>query len=237
MSIDVSGKRRTYNLKIPDDYDNNNPYRLIVSYHPMGGTADQVSNGSYYGLWNLAQGSTIFVAPQGEDNAWWNRSGVDVEFSRQLLTQLVDELCIDTSRIFCEGFSMGGSMSYAMACAMGDVIRAVAVHSGGSMSGCEKPHDNPVAYYMTHGINDSVCTYPSFGVPELNDFAQVNGCTAQSMPTPTDSSGMNPACVDFEGCQEGYPTRACLFVGDHTPTPGGGSSWVPADTWEFFTQF
>jgi poly(3-hydroxybutyrate) depolymerase len=208
---------------------------------------DQVSSQSYYGLWNLAEGSTIFVAPQGEENAWWNRGGADVEFSRTLLTKIEEDLCIDTSRIFCEGFSMGGSMSYAMACAMGDTIRAVAAHSGGPMSGCD-PHDTPVAYYMTHGINDSVCHYPGYGVPELQDFAKTNGCTspdpslsksafADAMPDPTDSSGATPECVDFDGCDDGYPVRACIFVGDHTPTPGGRSSWVPADTWEFFTQF
>jgi polyhydroxybutyrate depolymerase len=142
---------------------------------------------------------------------------------------------------------MGGSMSYAMACAMGDVIRAVAAHSGGPMSGCEQ-HSSPVAYYMTHGINDSVCKYPGYGVPPLQDFAKTNGCTApdpgmgrdafaEAMPDPTDSSGNTPECVDFEGCQQGYPVRACIFVGGNTPTPGGASSWVPADTWAFFSQF
>ncbi len=229
---------RTYNLKVPDDYDSNKPYRLIMSYHWLGGSANDVSNGgmaqSYYGLWDLAQGSTIFVAPQGEGNAWNNSGGADVEFSRELISLMEDEFCIDKSRIFCEGFSMGGSMSYAMACAMGDVIRGVAVHSGGPMSGCQKPHDKPVAYFMTHGTNDSVCTYSSFGVPILADFAETNGCTTttDSLPNP---SGNSPSCLDFEGCQEGYPTRACIFVGDHTPSPSG--NWVPGETWDFISQF
>ena len=250
---------RNYNLKVPDNYDNSHPYRLILSYHWVGGTADDVSNGGvakpYYGLVDLAQGSTIFAAPDGEPNTimgttgnmWANSNGSDVEFSRQLIDLLESEFCVDKSRIFCEGFSMGGSMSYAMACGLGDVVRAVAVHSGGTMSGCAK-HDKPVAYFMTHGTNDSVCSWPSYPIPLLEDFAKVNGCTDPSpslsqdamvsaLPTPTDSSGKTPACLDFKGCKEGYPVRACLFVGDHTPSPGGTSGWVPTESWKFLSQF
>jgi poly(3-hydroxybutyrate) depolymerase len=248
QKITVGGSSRTYNLRIPDNYDKNHPYRLMVSYHWLGGTADNVSKGGvakpYYGLWDLAGGSTIFVAPQGNGNAWNNSGGADVEFSRQLITQLEDQLCIDKSRIFCEGFSMGGSMSYAMACGMGDVIRGVAVHSGGTMSGCAK-HDKPVAYFMTHGIKDSVCTYPGFALPPLQDFAKMNGCKtpdpslSQSafealLPEPTSSAS---ACVEFTGCKQGYPVRSCLFVGDHTPSPDGTNGWVPKESWKFISQF
>ncbi len=240
QQINVNGTNRSFNLDVPGDYDNSVPHKLIVAYHWLNGTANDVSNGGwvqpYYGLWDMAGGSTIFVAPQGEGNAWGNGGGVDVEFSRQLITLLEDEFCIDTSRIFCEGFSMGGSMSYAMACAMGDVIRAVAVHSGGSMSGCDQSNRNPVAYFMTHGTNDGVCTYPGYGVPQLEDFASLNGCTAQSMPTPTDGSGNTPECIDYANCDPDYPTRACIFVGDHTPVPGN-NGWVATETWDFFSQF
>jgi poly(3-hydroxybutyrate) depolymerase len=248
LSITVSGSARTYNLKVPEPYDNSKAYRLIMSYHWLGGTANDVTNGGvakpYYGLWDLAGGSTIFVAPQGVSNGWNNTSGADVEFSKQLITLIESEFCIDKSRIFCEGFSMGGSMSYAMACGMGDVIRGVAVHSGGTMSGCAK-HDKPVAYFMTHGTKDSVCTYPSFPMPPLMDFAKINGCTDPDptlsatafealLPEPTSTAS---ACIDFKGCKAGYPVRSCLFVGDHTPSPDGTNGWVPKESWKFISQF
>ncbi len=248
--IDVGGTTRTYNIRIPDDYDSNRPYRLIVGYHGASLSADIVTNEDYYGLWSLSEGSTIFVAPQGLPtggpfgDGWANANGADVEFSRQLIAQLQTELCIDESRVFAEGFSMGGSMAYAMACGAPDIIRAVAVHSGGPMSGCVN-HDTPVAYFMTHGTQDSICTYPGYGVPQLQDFAQVNGCATPNpasgaaefeaaLPDPTNSGS---ACVEFEGCREGYPVRSCLFVGDHMWNPGGRSSWVPSEVWDFFARF
>jgi len=247
LTISVSGSSRGYNLRVPDNYDTNHPYRMILAFHWLNGTASDVTNGNnwatgkpYFGLWDLAGGSTIFVAPQGIGNGWSNSNGSDVAFAKALVAQLETQLCIDTSRIFAEGFSMGGSMSYAVACAMGDIVRAVAVHSGGPMSGCDKSQRVPVPYFMTHGTKDSVCTYPAYGVPQLADYAGLDGCTTTtaSLPTPTDGSGKTPACLDFAGCKAGYPVRSCLFVGDHTPSPGGtNSSWVPAETWKFLTQF
>jgi hypothetical protein len=134
---------------------------------------------------------------------------------------------------------MGGSMSYALACEAPDMFRAVAVHSGGPMSGCNKKN-KPVAYFMTHGTQDQTCTYPGYGVPQVNEFAKLNGCQAMDIPgtlVPTDASGMNPKCADFQGCSDGYPARACIFVGPHTPSPGGNKTWVPAETWKFISQF
>ena len=90
-----------------------------------------------------------------------------------------------------------------------------------------------------------MCSYPGFALPPLMDFAKMNGCTdpdpslSQSafeakLPEPTSTAS---ACLDFKGCKEGYPVRACLFVGDHTPSPDGTNGWVPKETWKFISQF
>jgi len=112
------------------------------------------------------------------------------------------------------------------------------------MSGCVA-HTKPVPYFMTHGTKDSVCTWPAYGLPHLQDFAKVNGCKTPdptqsatafqaALPQPTSTAGV---CLEFTGCTAGYPTRSCLFVGDHTPSPDGTDGWVPKETWKFFSQF
>ena len=239
LTIMVGGKARTYNLQVPDNYDTNKPYRFIFAIHWLNGTAKNVTDGKYYGLLPLSENSTIFVAPQGINNGWSDsgnsktKGGQDVELMQALLTEMENTLCIDTTRIFSEGFSMGGSMSYALACAMGATLRGVAVHSGGPMSGCMN-HTTPVAYFMTHGTKDSVCTYPQYGVPQIEDFAKLNGCQTATLATPTSDQGV---CIDYPGCSAGHPTRGCTFVGDHTYNPGGSKQWVPAETWKFISQF
>jgi poly(3-hydroxybutyrate) depolymerase len=132
-----------------------------------------------------------------------------------------------------------------MASAMPETIRAVAVHSGGAMSGTTAGHNKPVAYFMTHGTQDTVCTWPQFGLPQLEDFAKVNGCKSPdptlsasafqaALPQPTSTAGV---CLEFTGCTAGYPTRSCLFVGPHTPSPDNTDGWIPKETWKFFSQF
>lgn len=235
------GQARTYNLNVPADYDNNTAYRLIVGIHWLNGTANNVTDGNYYGIMPLANPSggkstTIFIAPQGLSNSWPSGNG---PFIIGLVNMIKSEFCIDTTRIFAEGFSMGGSMSYALACEAPDMFRGVAVHSGGAMSGCVKKN-KPVAYFMTHGTNDNVCTYPGFGVPQVNEFAKLNGCQAMDIPNtlkPTDAGGATPVCADYTGCNEAYPTRACIFVGGHVYNPGGSRQWVPAETWKFISKF
>lgn len=82
------------------------------------------------------------------------------------------------------------------------------------MSGCDKANRKPVAYFMTHGNKDGVCTNSGYGIPQINDFAQLNGCQTMDIANvlkPTDQTGMTPVCADFKDCKDGYPSRACIF--------------------------
>ena len=174
---------REYYLRLPDDYDPNHPYALWFAIHCLNGSAENVAhsepdnraNYEYFGMWKLAnpaggKATTIFVAPQGI-NAGWGQGAKDLAFFRAMMTKFESELCIDTSRIFASGFSMGGSMSYALACAMPDKMRAIAMYSGGSMSGCDQSKRGPVSIFISHGTEDGTCTWPGSGVPQINDLA------------------------------------------------------------------
>ena len=141
---------REYYIRLPDDYDPNHPYALWFANHCLNGSAENVAhsepdnraNYEYFGMWKLAnpaggKSTTIFVAPQGI-SAGWGQGAKDLAFFRAIMSKFESELCIDTSRIFASGFSMGGSKSYALACAMPEKMRAIAMYSGGSMSGCDQ---------------------------------------------------------------------------------------------------
>ncbi len=255
LTISSGGQNRTYMVRLPADYDPNTPYKLWFALHPRGGTAAGVASGSqgtnyqYYGIWKFAnptngKGTTIFCAPQGNSNQWSNDKGSDVQLVRSLIKKFESELCIDESRIFSEGFSMGGSMSYALACAMPDTFRAICMHSGGNMSGCDGAKRGSVPIFITHGTQDGVCTWPNYGQPQINDLATRDGCTTEDLAAkckPTDN--MHPVCVDYKNCKTGYPCKACIFKGDHTNSPGTegpwgeGNTWVDDSTWSYFRQF
>jgi poly(3-hydroxybutyrate) depolymerase len=227
FSIDVSGTMREYILAVPDDYDSSQPYRLVFAWHPRGGSAEQVATGfggGYYGLESLANGSAIFVSPEGIDQGWANSGGRDIEFLRAMLERFRGELCVDESRIFSTGFSYGGMMSFAVGCAMGDVFRAIAPTSGALYSGCEDG-DHPVAMLGFHGDNDTVVPL-SDGERGRDVFLERNHCQAQT--TPVEPS----PCVRYEGCDEGYPVIWCEFSGGHSPQSNSAQA-----IWDFFSQF
>jgi poly(3-hydroxybutyrate) depolymerase len=238
-----SGGNREYILRVPDNYDNNTPYRLIFAFHWLNGNADQVAEGGgsteapYYGLWDLAENSTIFVAPEGLNAGWANSGGADVALTDAILEEVQNDLCIDTTRIFSTGFSYGAGMSFALACARADVFRGVALYAGAQLSGCDGGN-TPIAYFHVHGASDSVLNI-SQGRQLRDRFVMVNGCTPQDPPEQSSGSGMH-SCTSYEGCSEGHPVRWCTHGGDHNPTEkdsGQSQSWVPGEAWQFISQF
>ena len=250
-TIQSSGQTRSYILRLPSGYDSGHPYRLVFGFHWVGGTMNDVDSGgtdgynwSYYGLRKLADAAgngTIFVAPQGDNNGWADPGGQDVTFVDDMLNQFESGLCIDTGQIFSSGFSYGGSMTYALACARPTVFRAVAVYSGANLSGCSGG-TQPVAYIGLHGIRDNVLPIAN-GRALRDTFVRNNQCTPQNPPEPAYGS-LTHIVTAYSGCLPGYPVVWAAFDGaGHDPGPIDGSTgdgwhtWTSGVVWNFFSQF
>ncbi|MEV4411798.1 ricin-type beta-trefoil lectin domain protein [Catellatospora sp. NPDC049609] len=246
-SMQSSGKSRSFILKVPDTYDNNRPHRLAFGFHWLGGTAGQVASGgsdgaawAYYGMLSQSNNSTIFVAPQGINNGWANSNGEDVTFTDDMIRLIEADLCVDTTQRFSVGFSYGGAMSNALACARPTMFRAVAVIAApGAISGCSGG-TQPVAYMGIHGISDNITAGRS-----LRDrFVANNGCTPQNAPEPARGS-LTHIITTYAGCRAGFPVVWAAFDGGHQQGPvdgcagceSGARSWVKPEVWRFFTQF
>lgn len=242
-TIDVGGEMREYILNVPMGYDMNKPYRLVFTWHPLGGSAQQTAgsgNNGYYGLVGASAGEAILVSPEGlpfsgSNLGWGNTNGRDIEFLEAMLAKFKSELCIDESRIFSTGFSFGGMMSNAVACS--GLARAVAPMAGNSMvSGCAQG-TTPVAYMGFHGDDDTVVAI-SGGEAARDTIASRNHCTEMTMPAETtwcDGAGSTyqPCeCVSFQGCDAGFPVTWCQYNGSHMVAPNSA-----ATIWSFFMQF
>ncbi|MDQ0682234.1 poly(3-hydroxybutyrate) depolymerase [Streptomyces achromogenes] len=248
-TIQSNGKNRTFILKLPDGYDRNHPYRLVLGFHWLGGTSTDVATGrtvetgtwAYYGLQRLANNSTVFVAPQGLNNGWGNAGGEDVTLVDDILRRIEADLCVDTTQRFALGFSYGAAMSYALACSRATVFRAVAVQSGGQLSGCSGG-TQPIAYLGVHGLRDNVLGI-SGGRALRDRFVRNNGCAAQNPPEPAQGS-LTHRVTAYAGCSAGHPVVWAAFDEGHIAAPqdgaagdSGSRTWVPAEVWKFFTQF
>jgi poly(3-hydroxybutyrate) depolymerase len=247
-TIQSGGKNRTFILRVPDGYDRDHGYRLIFGFHWLGGTSTDVATGrtvetgtwAYYGLQRLANNSAIFVAPQGLNNGWANSGGEDITFVDDMIRRIEADLCVDTTQRFALGFSYGAAMSYSLACSRATVFRAVAVQSGGQLSGCSGG-TQPIAYFGIHGLRDNVLSI-SGGRAMRDKFVQNNGCTPQNPPEPAQGS-LTHRVTTYTGCSAGHPVAWAAFDEGHIAAPQDGApgdsgrSWVPGEVWKFFSQF
>ncbi|MFY1694725.1 cellulose binding domain-containing protein [Solwaraspora sp. WMMA2101] len=247
-TIQSNGQNRSFILRLPANYDNTRQYRLIFAYHWRGGTANEIDSGgtsgaawSYYGQLEQSNNSAILVAPQGLGNGWANNGGEDVTFFDNMVQRIESDLCVDTTQRFSLGFSWGGGMSYALACARPNQIRAVAVISGGLISGCSGG-TQPVAYFGLHGITDNVLPI-SMGRSLRDTFVRNNGCTQQSPREPAQGSRTHITTA-YSGCRAGYPVQWAAYDNGHMPGPvdgtyneSGVNTWTKREIWQFFSQF
>jgi polyhydroxybutyrate depolymerase len=228
-TIDVSGTTREYILTLPAGYDPHHPYPLLLAFH--GGQYDDQwvvdgkppQSGPYYGIQAEAHDTAILVAPQALSESWTNQGGRDIAYVNAMVARFESQLCVDQSRIFATGFSMGGIMTIAVGCNASATFRAVAAMSGEIMNGC--PDTRPIPYWSSHGTSDP--TIPiAMGQAARDAYVQRNHCSTQTVATtPT-------GCVAYQGCDPGAPVIWCPFDGVHQPPPFAG----PA-IWGFFAQF
>ena len=255
--VTVNG--RGFAMRLPDNYDKNKPYWLIFGFHWNGGTSKDVDTGgsngyisAHFGLQKLSNNGAIFVAPQGNGNGW---GGDNLPFVDDMVKLIEENYCVDTTRLYTNGFSYGGGMSYAIACARAKVFRGAAIYEGAELSGCTGGND-PIAYWQMAGTTDTTCTI-SMATPMRDKFAKNNGCTIPATEPPRPTSSTSPhICTDYTGCSSGHPLRWCVHPAGHgnaivdgttdvynscaTPPKTCSDSckctWVPADVWKFFTS-
>jgi polyhydroxybutyrate depolymerase len=195
--IESAGLNRKYLLYVPATYNPGNPTPLIISMHGFAGWPAHQMDVS---RWNALadQYGFIVVYPAGRGlPMYWRTGGVsgdaadmmqDVTFISDLIDKLEAEYTIDPTRIYANGFSNGGGMSFVLSCKLADRIAAVGIVSGTYLfpwDECNPTRPSPVIVF--HGSADPVIPYggglpkelniSSPDIPEwIDELARRNGC-------------------------------------------------------------
>ena len=131
-SMMSSGVKREYLVYVPKRYDRTKATPLVISLHGAGlwGSAQMETS-----KWNRVadREGFIVVYPSGVKGAgpraWREEGGSkearDVRFISELIDKLRATYNIDPQRIYANGLSNGGGMSFALSCALSDRIAAV----------------------------------------------------------------------------------------------------------------
>jgi poly(3-hydroxybutyrate) depolymerase len=245
-----AGLERKYTIDIPENYNKKRPYRLIFALHMMGGHMDTMVNNKFYGLKTYADEDRvdcIFVAPEGytDQTPWRGRDDKDHIFFSDMLALFKDKLSIDTSRVFCCGFSFGAMVTYSLSLEFQKDLRAVACYSPANWNIYLPANKRqPLAFFSTTGTEDGLCKYINSderkegGKYCVLTHLQNNG--VKELPEIPLATTPTHVTTEFEGCPEEYPVLFGSFAGGHTDNmrdPGAKDNWIAKETWDFFMRF
>ena len=261
-----SGESRSYLLYVPDSYRRRTPTALVIALH---GYASKPSDIEFTSRWNdLAdQEGFIVVYPSASFSPKRWRSSVsgspekstllDVQYISDLIDHLETKFNIDPNRVYVNGISQGGGMTYVIACQLADRVAAVGSVAGAytyQFAQCKPSRPMPVIAF--HGDEDPIVPYLGAGstgyyftllpAPDWAAWwAEHNRCSETS----TVSQASEVDRTDYQDCDDGADVVFyTIFGGGHT-WPGDPSStdspeWgytthqidATALMWEFFKE-
>ena len=243
-TIQIGSRQREYVQHVPSTYDGTKPFAVLIDFH--GGTYDgprwdaRPSNK----FKDMAETEHfIYLAPTGL-NAWWTTTdgadGDDGQFMRALIDELKQNACVDNRRFYTTGCSMGGDMSFYMACYFSDVIAASLPMCGTMafpLTDCQPTR--PISVQFNMGSRDSLnCWEPprtSVGNPcaseVLDTFKALNGCTDAAEET---QGGL---CMTHDECEGGTEASICLLNATHTGIYQASDMDVYVEGWNFLKRY
>jgi polyhydroxybutyrate depolymerase len=218
---------RTYLVELPDGYDPDTPTPLVFGFHGATTSGRLFASAGYGNLGSTLGDYAILVYPDalGMPTAW--EAERDVPFIDQVLDALLDELCVDETRVFATGHSSGGFFSNALGCERGERIRAIApVSGGGPFVFGGRTCEGEVAAWIAHGAMDMTVEL-MYGTDSRDFWTDASGCDlASSSPTDPDP------CVAYTCDDADHPVVYCEYTGGHE-----WPRFAPAGISTFFRRF
>jgi polyhydroxybutyrate depolymerase len=263
-SIISSGLKREYVLHVPSSYEPGKAVPLVISLHGAGlwgGGQKTISQ------WNrLADREGIIVVypsgfKDGGPRIWHVEPSPllarDIRFIAELIDTLAAHYTIDRSRIYANGLSNGGGMSFVLSCALSDRIAAVGLVAAAQTLPWQWCTDRrPVPMIAFHGTADTQVPYKggsSWVSPRsfpaapawAANWARRNRCAT----TPAQSIvAADVRRIEYTGCADDAAVVFYTILGGGHTWPGGKAlpEWFVGRTsnsvdatsvmWEFFQQ-
>lgn len=160
-----------YLLHLPNGYDPNGSYPLLLFLHGAGERGDDLSKVAIHGPPRLLRERSmefpfIVVSPQVPEDRIWSIAYLDA-----LLEHVTGSYAVDEDRIYVTGLSMGGYGTWHLAFEYPHRFAAIApISGGGTITGACTIRHLPV--WVFHGAQDEVV--PASRSQELVD--RLRGC-------------------------------------------------------------
>jgi poly(3-hydroxybutyrate) depolymerase len=233
-SFAVFGTMRSFVMHVPAGITNP---PLVISMHGYSGTGSQQR--SMTGFDKIADREKfIVVYPNGLNNAWKVSGDTDRTFLLRLVDTINSRYGVDRNRVYATGFSMGGLMSYQLACSAADKIAAIGPVAGMTMTAGCKPA-RPVPVIHIHGTADTLVDYSGVA-GTISFWVGKDGCpsTPQITKPYPPSNTASKVTKDYYGpCNQGSEIILLSVDNMGHAYPGSfGSTDINAseEIWAFF---
>ncbi len=268
-SIMAGGKWRKFITYVPANVGTNRP--LVLNFH--GFTSNAIEQLFYTNFTAVADTAKfIMVYPEGltdpsTGSTYWNvglpatvATGTDdVGFVNQLIDAIQARYNTDPTRTYACGFSLGGYMSYYLACKSTARFAAVASVSGTFApdvynGGCTPARKIPVM--QIHGTADATVPYTGningVHIDTLNAFwVRHNGCNTTPTVTQVPNTNTTDNSTVTKYVWDGGPSAAVV---EFFKVDNGGHTWPRAaisltglvtnkdisasvEIWRFFSRY
>jgi len=219
----------SYRAHVPAGWDGASPLPVLVFFHGFGQTGGIVMRNK--ALMRLADDEgVLIIAPDGQEKRWAHQGSPsrdrlrdDDAFVAAVLADVKRRWPVDADRVWASGFSIGGSMTWHLACFSGHLFTAYMPVAGAFW----RPHpgscpSGPVDLLHVHGTGDKVVPMTGRPIREIYHQGDVmagmafwraqNGCAAE--PSEVSEAG-DLRCEIWRGCASGRQTQLCLHPGGH----------------------
>lgn len=202
LTLAVGGVAAAYTVTLPDNYDPAVPIPLIFGFHGRNQTHIQFRTQDASNIQTELGSRAVMAYLKSQGGPGWNfpeEVEPNVAFFEALYPQMLDNYCVDTTRVFAVGHSSGGYFSNILACRFGDRLRGIASIAGQTQ---EFECVGRVAALIIHGVRDSVVSFTG-GQMSRDTYLATNGCSQTTAP-----AAVAP-CIEYQGCDEGLPVQWC----------------------------
>ncbi|HEY4526737.1 MAG TPA: PHB depolymerase family esterase [Candidatus Paceibacterota bacterium] len=232
LTLPFNGTERSYILHIPVGYNSSKRYPLMISYHGEGGSG--LGQQQKTGFDAVADENGFFVTYPSAENGDWKITGGanDIEFSKALIGAIGSAYSIDSSRIYVSGFSAGGGMAMAVACAATDTIAGMA-YASNTLGDRKVEQCKPtvpiaiVGFSGTKDVGSEGDTRNNYSYQQTAEYwATQNGCNATPAvshfpDTLTTGAKVTDTKQVWSGCKNGVTVTLYTIEGGGHFWPGG----------------
>ena len=168
--LDAGGASHDVRVYVPTTYDGSSELPLVLNFHGFGSNGQQQA--AFTGYDDLAEEEGFVVVhptavPSSGDEAGRNSWELveiddpakdDVAFTDELLDLLIEDYCVDETRVYATGMSGGGLFSSQLVCEMSDRLAAASSVAGISYPETCDPAQ-PVPFMAIHGTEDGTVPF------------------------------------------------------------------------------